>query len=58
MNPAIEIGSKWTSNAGITVTVTELVDQRSKIIVFYTEESSNTKRSFGKIGFLSRFTKL
>jgi hypothetical protein len=58
MTTTIEIGSKWITDTGITITVTELVDKRSKIIVFYSEEPSNTKRSFGKLGFLSRFTKL
>jgi hypothetical protein len=58
MNTAIELGSKWVTDFGVTITVTELVDKQSKIIVFYSEELSNAKRSFGKAGFLSRFTKL
>lgn len=58
MNTVIEIGSKWISDTDTTVVVTEVVDKKSAVIVFYTEEDSGSKRSFGKAGFLSRFTKL
>jgi hypothetical protein len=59
MSNSIEIGSQWLTDAGLTVTVVQLLEKSpSNVIVFYTEEETEIKRSFSKQGFLTRYTKL
>lgn len=59
MNNTIEVGSKWISDRALAVTVAEISERSpGNVVIFYTEDLTGTRRSFGKIGFLSRFTKV
>lgn len=59
MSNSIEIGSQWTSDSGLVITVVEILEKSpNNVIIFYTEAGSNSKRSFSKNGFLTRYTKL
>jgi hypothetical protein len=58
MNNTIEPNSKWISENGLEVTVVEVLERApGNVVIFYTEDLTGIKRSFGKNGFLFRFTK-